>query len=137
MENKVQAEIVLRFGQLHPKKRRFLFAVNNNSNSAKQGAQRKAIGVQSGVSDLILISPKTGRAFGVEVKEKGKRHSIKHLKNQISWGAMVHKAGGSFIMTADPEEALRQMTAFILNKKYHRFLVPTNIDFEKKTHEFK
>jgi hypothetical protein len=72
-EDKLQAEIVqwysLHYGKIHDK---CLFHCNNKAKNAIEGNRMKAMGVKTGVSDLILIVPK--KIYFIELKtSKGKQ----------------------------------------------------------------
>ena len=54
-EAQIQSECVRWFWNTYPEHRRMLFHVDNNSWNAIIGAQKKALGVVKGVSDLVLV----------------------------------------------------------------------------------
>ena len=54
-EIQIQVQCVQWFWNAFPESRGLLFEVNNNPKSARDGARRKAMGMVSGVSDLILF----------------------------------------------------------------------------------
>lgn len=85
-ENKIQHEVVKWFSQKYPQYRGLLFEVNNNPANVKHALKRRAMGMISGVSDLIFIIPRTGKVAGIEIKAPGSVHSKTHIENQMEWG---------------------------------------------------
>jgi hypothetical protein len=79
LEDKLQAEIVqwysLEYGKLHDK---CLFHCNNKAKNAIEGNKMKAMGVKTGVTDLVLIGNK--KVIFVELKtdagKQGKEQKI-------------------------------------------------------------
>ena len=55
LEHKLQFEIVTYVWNNYPDTRGLLFAINNNSKNAIQGAINKGIGVVAGIPDLCFI----------------------------------------------------------------------------------
>lgn len=71
-EERLQHEIILIFNKLYPNHRFCLFHVDNNSANRVTGARKKALGVVSGVSDLVLLTPHKEVVF-IELKtDKGR-----------------------------------------------------------------
>ena len=64
-EAKIQSECVDWFRQVHNDK--VLFAVPNEGNRIN-GAIMVAMGLTSGVADMIFMQPKTGQLIGIETK---------------------------------------------------------------------
>lgn len=102
-EKQLQHKIVMWFSQQYPKYRGLLFEVNNDTYNIKHASTRLAMGMISGVSDLIFIVPSTGTVFGIELKAPGSRHTKKHIANQLQWGQKVIENGGYYIMSSDIE----------------------------------
>ena len=83
-EDKLQAEIVqwysLQYGKKHDK---CLFHCNNKAKNAIEGNRMKAMGVKTGVSDLIMVI--NGKVIFVELKTlkgiQGKEQ--KEFENQV------------------------------------------------------
>ena len=65
-EEKLQAQCTQWFHNTYPKHRKMLFHVDNNSWNRIIGAKKKALGVCSGVTDLILIL--CGNVVFIELK---------------------------------------------------------------------
>ena len=75
-EDKLQAEVVLWFNHQYPQYRRMLFWVPNeliNSCSMARKATCKALGLTSGVSDLILLAK--GQTVLIELKTRAGKQS--------------------------------------------------------------
>ena len=88
-EGRLQQTIFTRHWNQHPKERRMLFAINNNSVNRIKGAQMKSIGVVSGVSDMIYLNPRTGQPQFLELKLPHGRQS----PNQIEFQSIVESMG--------------------------------------------
>lgn len=93
-EGKIQAECFQWFWNDFPQYRKLLFHVANENDRADsnaiQGAIRKAMGVVSGVSDLILLVPK-GRFHGLCIEMKDEKGTQKD--QQKEWQALVEAQG--------------------------------------------
>lgn len=93
-EDRLQTECVAWFNNYYPTHRKMLFHVNNKAKNAIEGNKMKAMGVQRGVSDLVLILPKSGviwiemktatgyqstdqKDFQVKVEDRGHTYVIK------------------------------------------------------------
>lgn len=72
-----------------PKERGTLFHVQNNSSSRVLGNKRKAVGVVSGVSDLILIL--CGRVVFIEMKTETGTQSTSQKEFQSKVKELGHK----------------------------------------------
>jgi len=99
-ENKIQYEIVTWFSQKYPQYRGLLFEINNDTYSRNHAMRRRAMGMISGVSDLIFIVPGSGKIAGIEIKAEGSNHKKDHIKNQLEWGRIIMQAGGFYIMSS-------------------------------------
>ena len=99
-ENKIQYEIVTWFSQKYPQYRGLLFEANNDTYSRNHAMTRRAMGMVSGVSDLIFIVPGSGKIAGIEIKAEGSSHKKDHIKNQLEWGRTIMQAGGFYIMSS-------------------------------------
>jgi hypothetical protein len=102
-EDKLQASIVLWFGQKWPEYQELLFEVYNNPSNIKHAMHRKSMGMRAGVADLILIQPKRGLCFGIEIKAPGSSHNFNEINHQIKWGENLIENGGGYIMTSNIE----------------------------------
>jgi hypothetical protein len=72
-EAQLQAACVAWFWNSFPNTRGKLFAVQNNSENAIRGANRKAMGLNAGVSDLVFIH--RGLTYFIELKTEIGRQS--------------------------------------------------------------
>jgi len=82
-----QQECVMWFHNAYPGLRGMLFHIRNNSNSKKEGAYWKALGVYAGVSDLILLYG--CKAHCIELKTPKGYQS----PEQIAWEEKVFEQG--------------------------------------------
>lgn len=82
-EEHLQIECVKAFAEKYPEKRGRLFATFQNP-SIEQYGLWIAKGFVPGVSDLIYINDDY-KIIGIELKQKGKRHSMEHLRRQMEW----------------------------------------------------
>lgn len=97
-EKQLQFKIVLDFSQKRPTEKGLLWSTRNQTFSAKDGMTQKGMGMVAGVSDLIYFKE---TFCGLEIKQKGKRHSAKHIKQQLEWGKKITQNGGIwFIVTS-------------------------------------
>lgn len=86
-ESRTQAEIFQHHWNTYPKERGLLFMVHNTPKNKIDGARLKAMGMVSGVSDLIYLSP--NGVVAVEVKTKTGKQS----KRQVEWQKSVESIG--------------------------------------------
>lgn len=84
MEKRLQHDIVMDFSSKMPKDRGRLFATFSETKSAVQGSQMLSLGLIRGTSDLIYIDDDR-HIIGIEIKEKGSRHNVKHVLEQANW----------------------------------------------------
>lgn len=101
-EQQLQSKIVVWFSQTFPDRRGCLFLVNNDSFNVRDKMKKKALGLISGVSDLVYVY--NGIICGIEIKAPGSRHNSDHVRNQIEWGEMIQRSGGFYIISSDQEE---------------------------------
>jgi len=105
-EEKIQSDCYKWFHNTFPDERKMLFHVDNNSWNNVIGAKKKALGVCSGVSDMIYILPfgqvaflecKTEdgtqsdeqKLFQLKVMERGHIYLI--FRNLDEFKAIIHK----------------------------------------------
>lgn len=67
----------------YPKQRRMLFCVNNNSVNRIAGARMKAIGVVSGVSDMMLVSDEDVCFIELKVVRNGQSDNQKDFQVKV------------------------------------------------------
>lgn len=113
-ENKIQHEVVKWFSQKYPQYRGLLFEVNNNPANVKHALKRRAMGMISGVSDLIFIIPRTGKVAGIEVKAPQSVHSKQHIENQMEWGRGVVGNRGFYLMQSDVNSIMNFIECLII-----------------------
>ena len=94
-EKQLQASMVMKFSQTYPERDGHLFAVRNTTFSVKDGNTQKAIGMKSGVSDLIFNDQ---NMICIEVKFPGSKHNKSHIINQYEWGVKQESAGGEYFI---------------------------------------
>lgn len=113
MENKLQSEIVRKFSELYPEKRGQLFHVPNQMNTKdpqKSAFQAKALGIFSGVSDLIFFEGIEGehiRMTGLEIKTPGSAHKKEHISRQVIWGKILQGNGGIWRLVTNVDDAIK------------------------------
>ena len=91
-ESRLQAECYRWCWNTHPITRRLLFHVENERSGSNiiDGARRKAMGLVAGVSDLILLIPRSPyHGLMIEMKTEDGRQS----EEQRSWQALVEQQG--------------------------------------------
>jgi hypothetical protein len=92
-ESKFQATCFQNHWNFYPQHRRRLFCINNNSQNALKGAINKAIGVVSGVSDMIYLKP-NGKVSFLEFKIPGGYQSEK----QKQWEVLCKELGHEYVL---------------------------------------
>lgn len=101
-ESKIQHICVNWFRYTFPHVANLLFAVPNGGwRGARAGAQMRYEGQVSGVSDLILLFPKGGKAsLCIEMKVPGRkgRSAGTQKPHQIAWQTLVEKHGSTYVV---------------------------------------
>lgn len=103
-EIKLQSEVVTAFSQQFPEKRGQLFHVPNERNNLAQVFQARAIGIFPGVSDLIYLDEKG--IVGIELKQPGTYHKVKHINQQIEWAKIIEGMGATWRLCRTVEESI-------------------------------
>jgi hypothetical protein len=106
-EARIQQDIVMWYHNTYPDRRGSLFEVNNNPDSKRDGAIRKAMGMVAGVSDLCLITP-MGSVVFVEVKRPDGVQS----EAQKKWEQLVTGFGARYEVVrslADFQQLINQV----------------------------
>lgn len=98
-EHQLQASIVMEYSQLYPEKRGTLFAANNEAANDRHAMALKALGVYSGVSDLILLN--SCIMTGIELKIPGAKHKRAKIERQYEWGKTIVENGGRYYIAID------------------------------------
>src|SRR5690606_5290381 len=89
-----------------PEERGLLFMVHNNAVNKIQGAQLKAQGMISGVSDMIYLPPSgNGGAAVAPIFVEVKKAQGAQSPAQIKWQALVTRAGYRYVVVRSLEEA--------------------------------
>jgi hypothetical protein len=114
-EGKIQAECVAWFWNTYPEYRGLLFHVPNEGNreSKTDGAYRKALGLVSGVSDLILLVPNEYfHALCIEMKtEIGKQSDA-----QIVWQQKVENQRYKYVVIRSLEGFKKEIIDYLSKK---------------------
>ena len=101
-ELKLQSDIFQYHWNNYPHERGLLFHVNNKARNAIEGNKMKAMGVVSGVSDLIYLKP-GGKPLLLELKFEDGLQS----KEQKSWQIRTQAAGYEY-------KIIRSLADFII-----------------------
>jgi hypothetical protein len=88
-EEQLHTECYRWFWNEYPNQRGLLFHVDNNSYNSVIGARKKALGVVSGVSDLILVLPR--RVVFIELKVPGGKQSDAQVEFERNVGNRGHE----------------------------------------------
>lgn len=115
IEDKLQAEIVLWFGQTWPQYQQLFFEVYNNTTNIRHAMHRRSMGMRTGVADMPLIQPNTGILCGIEFKAPGSTYSYSEIEHQINWGKSLIENGGYYIMSSDKILIKSFIEAIIIN----------------------
>jgi len=110
-EEKLQSKMVIDFDNKLPEKKRQLWHTRNISLSKIDGSQMKALGMVSGVADLIYFN--NSIFTGIEVKFPDEPHELTHVINQYKWGEVITREGGQWFLVTS-------VVAFwsVINGKY-------------------
>ena len=104
-EEQLQAQIFQWHWNNVPSERGLLFHVNQKARNAIEGNRMKAMGVVSGVSDLIYLKP-GGQIILMELKmEDGRQSSA-----QVEWEQKVKQAGYDYRIVRNLEQAIQVFT---------------------------
>lgn len=98
-EDQLQAQIFQWHWNNRPQERRLLFHVNNKARNKIEGAKFKAMGVVSGVSDLIYLKP-GGIPIFIELKTETGTQS----PDQKQWELQVRASGYHYVIVRSLEE---------------------------------
>ena len=93
-----------------------LFAVANQrkTQSLIEGSRMKMIGVTSGVSDLILLTPRNGYgSLCIELKD-GKRG--RQSPSQHEWELAALSNGNKYVICRNVDEFMKEVTAYLESK---------------------
>jgi len=114
-EDQLQSSIVRKFSELHPEKRGQLFHVANERNHALQAMQARSKGIFPGVADLIYIDLKSmfqPRILGIELKTPGSSHKVDTVRQQVEWGEILEKNGGTWRLCDNIDDAMYCINGF-------------------------
>ena len=81
-EHKLQAQCVLWFSQTFPLRRGELFATFSEQ-GAEVASHKLSMGLVKALPDLLQSSEQ--RLNAIELKAKGSRHNVEHLRSQAKW----------------------------------------------------
>jgi hypothetical protein len=101
-ELQLQAQIFQYHWNSRPSERGLLFHVNNKARNSIEGAKFKAMGVVSGVSDLIYLKP-GGKPILIELKTDNGTQSSEQRK----WELHVKSAGYQYLICRSLEEFIK------------------------------
>ena len=100
-EDQLQAQIFQYHWNTYPAERGLLFHVNNKARNAIEGNRFKAMGVISGVSDLIYLKP-GGKPVMIELKTETGAQSAEQKK----WQAAIEASGYEYRIVRSLSEAI-------------------------------
>lgn len=118
-ESKLQAETFKYMWNTHPETRMLYFAVLNENTQSKyeskkqqqiSGAQRKARGVISGVSDNLLLVAR-GKYHGCCAEAK--TEIGRQTENQKTWQKLVENEGYYYFVYHNMEEFIREIEYYL------------------------
>lgn len=98
-ESRIQSTFVTWLWNTHPETRGCFFSVTNNSEHAARGANRKALGLVSGVSDCIFIWK--NKIYCVEFKTEIGKQSPR----QRWWQDLIEKQGATYVILRSFDQA--------------------------------
>lgn len=107
-EDQLQARMVRAFNRKYRDYRRLLCHNHNNGSSRQEQMRLKAMGLQTGRSDLVLYGG-PGATVHVEVKRPGKRQG----PEQVKWQAAVEWAGYPYYVVDNVEDFMDIMKKYL------------------------
>jgi len=113
-EEKLQHNIVKWHQNEYPERKEMLFEVNNDTHSVKQAMHRRAMGMQSGAADLMIVAD--GRVGAIEIKSPGSTHNADHIRNQIGWGTIFAKNQGWYLISQH-EDKIKDFIIAVIDGK--------------------
>ena len=114
-EEQLQSSIVRKFSELYPERRGQLFHVPNERNHALQAMQARSKGIFPGVADLIyfelgpLYRMKT---LAIELKTPESSHKVDTVEQQVEWGEIFEKNGGTWRLCDNIDDAIYCINGF-------------------------
>jgi len=114
-EDQLQSSIVRKFSELYPERRGQLFHVSNERNHALQAMQARSKGIFPGVADLIyfelgpLYRMKT---LAIELKTPESSHKVDTVEQQVEWGEIFEKNGGTWRLCDNIDDAIYCINGF-------------------------
>jgi len=95
-ERQLQYEIISWYRKEFPsKKERLVATFNEITGGVKQAMQRRSLGLQKGLSDLLFFTD-AGYVEFIELKFDGNRHNKAHLQSQVDFGVSMLSLGHRF-----------------------------------------
>ncbi len=83
-EARLQSSLVRWYRNEYNGKKGSLIAIFNESKTSMESAKKLSLGLAKSAADLIRID-EHGRCWGMEIKDPGSCHSVKHLTAQAEW----------------------------------------------------
>ena len=123
-EDQLQSSIVRKFSELYPERRGQLFHVPNERNHALQAMQARSKGIFPGVADLIYfeLGPFYRiKTLAIELKTPESSHKVDTVEQQVEWGEILEKNGGTWRLCDNLDDAI-----FCINK-FHKGLTTEDV----------
>ena len=138
-EDQLQSSIVRKFSELYPERRGQLFHVSNERNHALQAMQARSKGIFPGVADLIyfelgpLYRMKT---LAIELKTPESSHKVDTVEQQVEWGEIFEKNGGTWRLCDNIDDAIYCINGFYKGLTTEDVVEKLSNNGDKKTIKF-
>ena len=138
-EDQLQSSIVRKFSELYPERRGQLFHVSNERNHALQAMQARSKGIFPGVADLIYfeLGPLYRiKTLAIELKTPESSHKVNTVEQQVEWGEIFEKNGGTWRLCDNIDDAIYCINGFYKGLTTEDVVEKLSNNGDKKTIKF-
>jgi len=138
-EDQLQSSIVRKFSELYPERRGQLFHVPNERNHALQAMQARSKGIFPGVADLIYfeLGPFYRiKTLAIELKTPESSHKVDTVEQQVEWGEIFEKNGGTWRLCDNIDDAIYCINGFYKGLTTEDVVEKLSNNGDKKTIKF-
>jgi len=138
-EDQLQSSIVRKFSELYPERRGQLFHVSNERNHALQAMQARSKGIFPGVADLIYfeLGPFYRiKTLAIELKTPESSHKVDTVEQQVEWGEIFEKNGGTWRLCDNIDDAIYCINGFYKGLTTEDVVEKLSNNGDKKTIKF-
>ena len=138
-EDQLQSSIVRKFSELYPERRGQLFHIPNERNHALQAMQARSKGIFPGVADLIYfeLGPFYRiKTLAIELKTPESSHKVDTVEQQVEWGEIFEKNGGTWRLCDNIDDAIYCINGFYKGLTTEDVVEKLSNNGDKKTIKF-